>query len=485
MRSLKLIFFIFLIHNGLFGATLKVGPGKTYSSLQAAASFVQPGDTILMYQGNYSGGDYILNLQGTNSDWITIMAAPGENVVYNGGSQAFQLSDAAYLRIQGLIFEQQTANGVNIDDAGTFDTPAHHIHIENCEWRSMNASGNNDELKLSGLDYFIIKHCVFKNGAAGGSLIDMVGCHYGLFEYNYFENAGSNCIQAKGGSNQIIIRNNQFIVGGDRALNIGGSTDLQYFRPQGATYEASEIFVYANIFEGSLAPIAYVGAVHCEVVNNTIVEPGFWVVRILQETTEPGFQACGQNIFRNNIIVFGNTGKPAYNIGPNTAPETFTISNNLWFNPDNPSWSGPNSPVTETGQILNMDPLFADSLYHLEPTSPAIGKGYNVIDPVLDYFDQTYNTPRSIGAAEYQTSTGVVENDFKPEINVFPNPAHGLLNIKVNSNNNKELKIYNQNGVILWQDISKETTQLKIETWPPGVYFITLDNKTASWFIKN
>jgi len=58
-------------------------------------------------------------------------------------------------------------------------------------------SGNNDLLKLSGLDYFEIRNCEFRNGAEGGSGIDMVSCHHGIIQGNHFENLGSNSIQCK------------------------------------------------------------------------------------------------------------------------------------------------------------------------------------------------------------------------------------------------------------------------------------------------
>lgn len=380
--------------------TLEVGPGRQFDRLQATTALAKPGDTILIRGGVYSGGDIITGLKGTGLSWIVIKAAKNEQVVFRGGSNAFHLSDPEYVVIEGLIFEQQTANGVNIDDAGSFETPAHHIKIINCEWRNMNATGNNDELKMSGVDNFTIKNCRFLNGSKGGSIIDMVGCHRGLIEDNYFENGGSECVQAKGGSSDITIRGNRFYKGGQRAINIGGSTGLEFFRPIGTNYEASDIRVWSNIFIEGISPVAFVGAVRCEVVNNTIIRPEHYVVRILQETVRTEFQPCGQNIFRNNIIVLASTGQPAINIGNNTAPETFIFSNNLWYSPDFPAWTGPETPVKETGQILNHDPQFLYDQYKLKPSSPAVGKGYQTQLPENDYFGKQFKKQRAIGAVE-------------------------------------------------------------------------------------
>ena len=380
---------------------LKVGKGWDFKNVQEAALYVKPGDTILVKMGTYATTEFINNMKGTSETWITIKAELTGKTIYTLGSQAFHFLDPEYIKIEGFVFTGQTGNGVNIDDSGSPESPAHHLIIENCEWRDIGATGNNDELKISGLEDFVIKNCRFLNGSKGGSMIDMVGCHRGIIEDNLFENGGSNSIQAKGGTEDLIIRRNSFKEGGERAINIGGSTGLQYFRPLGTPFEASGIKVWSNIFVGGTVPVAFVGAVNCEVVNNTMINPGKWVVRILQENNSTGMQYCGKNIFRNNIIVFPCNNKTAINIGPNTSPGSFIFSNNLWFNPEDTSWGGPQTPVTETGQILNAEPQFSDNQYRLKATSPAIGKGYPVQMPESDYFGKHFASKRVIGAIEF------------------------------------------------------------------------------------
>jgi len=391
---------------GLGAQTLHVGAGQPYATLTAAAADAQPGDTILIHGGMYPGGIYIENLQGTADAWIHIRAVEGDTVIFQGGTNAWQLTDAAYLHIHGIIFQGQSGNGVNFDDGGTYDSPAHHILFESCVFRDMAASGNNDLLKLSGVDSFEIRHCLFLNGAAGGSGIDMVGCHDGAIRNSVFEDLGSNAIQAKGGSRNIRIQANTFRNGGARAVNLGGSTGLAFFRPIDAPYEAADLKVYSNIFMGSQAPIAFVGATGTEVVNNTIFLPGKWVLRILQESVDPGrFEPCGQNTFRNNIVYLDDQVSVTCNIGPNTAPETFTFSHNLWYHATDPNWPGPVLPVPENGQITGHDPLFESptwewSNFVLRPGSPAIGMGYPVADPEQDYLGFSFLPDRSVGAID-------------------------------------------------------------------------------------
>ena len=385
LRSRPGLRFLFLsigfgIHLSLPAMVRHVGAGQTYTSLSQAVAVTVPGDTIMIHEGNYPGGLSIANLQGTAVNRICILAAPSETVTFNGGANAWQMTDAAYILIKGITFQHQTGNGFNIDDGGSYNSPSHHIVFESCTFRDIKASGNNDLLKMSGVDFFEIKNCTFLNGAAGGSGIDLVGCHEGLISGNRFENQGSNSIQIKGGSKNIYIKANFFKNGGQRTLNLGGSTNLRFFRPADARYEAAALTVYSNIFIGSDVPIAYVGCIQTNVVNNTIYLPRKWVIRILQETVDTSrFYPCGNNSFKNNIVYRDSQVSQDCSIGPNTNPQSFSFSNNLWYHSQNPAWTGPTLPATDINCMIGKDPLFNNAAaddFTLGKASPAGGKGY-------------------------------------------------------------------------------------------------------------
>lgn len=381
LSRLSLLISIVSCHVQLSTANiLEVGVGKEYSSVANAAVDVLAGDTILVFPGNYSGSNLISELHGTEDNYIYIIGEISGNVVFQGGSLGIQLSKVSYIHIENFRFTGHTGNSLNIDDGGAEEElRSHHIRIINCHFYDMGASGNNDFLKMSGVDNFEVNDCTFLNGAAGGSGIDMVGCHNGLIHGNTFESMGSNSIQAKGGTQYISIFRNLFINGGQRTLNLGGSTGLAFFRPLDAAFEAADLDVYANIFIGSTAPVAYVGCVRVNVVNNTIVDPSNWVIRILQETVDPErFEICGNNSFVNNIIYFNNSLSAFVNIGPNTAPQSFHFSHNLWYNYITPGNSFPNLPVAEISPVIGLDPSFenaGDRDFHLRSASPAINSG--------------------------------------------------------------------------------------------------------------
>jgi len=417
IRTITFFFAFFFILNFAFAKDLHVGEGQEYPTLSAAATYALPGDAIIVHNGVYTQREDISNLNGEHENPIIIYAEEEGKVIYTGQSEAWHLSSCTHLFIYGFVFEKQTSNGVNIDDGGNFDKSTYDITIKKCVFRDMDASGNNDMLKLSGLDGFVIEECEFINGADGGSGIDMVGCHGGEFVKNKFENMGSNSIQVKGGSHNIIIVQNTFKNGGRRSLNLGGSTGLQYFRPQDAKFEAADILVRANVFIGSWAPIAYVGSTRVKVVNNTFYKPENWVFRILQETVDTSrFVACSNNIFSNNIIYFGNSIHRIVNVGPNTKPETFSFENNLWYNFEDPTFSNPNLPASESNSIIQQDPLFvnADTFnFELRLNSPAIKKGTPFfIKYQLDFKDRYIEDTCSLGAFEYN---GVFK-DFTEDI---------------------------------------------------------------------
>jgi hypothetical protein len=486
-----------LLSTSVTAETLHVGNGYPYSGLGPAISVVMPGDTILIHEGSYSGGLFFANVQGMANAWIFISAAQGETVIFDGGNNAWQFTDAAYLHVSGIIFEHQVGNGVNFDDGGSYDTPAHHVIFENCTFRDMNANGNNDLLKLSGLDDFEIRNCLFFNGASGGSGIDMVGCHDGLITGCRFENMGSNAIQAKGGTRNIRIEGNFFKNCGQRTLNLGGSTGLQFFRPFDAPYEAADLKVYSNIFIGSVAPVAFVGCINTEVVNNTLYLPENWVLRILQETVDTSrFFPCGNNTFRNNLIVLDNRVNIVCNIGPNTAAETFTLSNNLWFHTQQPAWPGPVLPVSDQNNLVNQDPLLTDADqedFTLSSASPAIGNGFTVTQPALDYTGALFDDPRSIGALEGMTTSGAEDRTGSdPNIYVFPNPVHDHLTIQMRSHSSERYAvIYSLTDEIALPRISVPpgTSVLDFDTsgFSPGVYVLRVGGPgdTMIRFIKH
>jgi polygalacturonase len=188
-----------------------------------------------------------------------------------------------------------------------------------------------------------------------------VGCHRVLITGCRFTGkegfTATVGVQTKGGSSDITIEKCHFSNGGERPLNLGGSTGLAFFRPQGAKYEAARIIVRDNVMEGSSCAAAFVGVDGAEFTGNMILFPGKWIFRMLQETKEPGFVPSRNVLVRGNRIIFRRSQVQIdVNTSPGTAPETFLFESNRWFAEDRPAASKPKLPVEEKNGVYGSDP---------------------------------------------------------------------------------------------------------------------------------
>jgi hypothetical protein len=350
--------------------------------LRSAVAAARPGDRILLAPGEYQAGIYFRNLQGRAGAPIVIAGADRNRRPTIRGSGGLQLSDIAHVELADLVLTGAASNGLNIDDGGSYETPSHHVVLRRLLVTDVGPSGNRDGIKLSGLDDFRVIDCTVERWGDGGSGIDMVGCHRGVIErctFRHGDQTGSNAVQAKGGSSDVTIRRCRFENAGSRAINIGGSTGRQFFRPLDPGYEAKDIRIEGNTFIGSQAPVAFVGVDGAVVRFNTIYRPKRWVLRILQESTGERFVPSRNGVFTDNLILFRSDElAETVNIGPNTAPETFRFARNWWYCIDNLTRSQPTLPTPERDGVIGRDPrLIAPEEGNLRPRpgSPATRYG--------------------------------------------------------------------------------------------------------------
>jgi hypothetical protein len=315
------------------------------ATLRAALARLGPGVTVRLAPGEYRGGLFVESVEGP---CVIEGADPERPPVIIGGGTALHLADANQVTLRRLVVRGATDNGINVDDGGSFDTPCVGLVVEDVRIERIGPTGNHDALKLSGLRGFTVRGCTFEGW--GGSAVDMVGCHEGTIEgcrFTGVEGCSQDTgVQCKGGTSRVTIRRCAFVNAGARAINAGGSTGLPYFRPQDADCEARALVIEGNRFEGSQAPIAFVGVDGCVVRFNTFVRPTRWVVRILQESTDARFVPCRDGRFEKNIVVFRRAElSTIVNVGPSTRPETFVFAENLWFCEDAPARSRPDLPA--------------------------------------------------------------------------------------------------------------------------------------------
>jgi hypothetical protein len=385
--------------------------GLPFATIERAARGITAGTAIAVHAGTYDGGIWLESVRGTETAPIWIGGVAGEaRPVIQGQSEGLHVANLAWVVLHDLEIRGASANGLNVDDGGDYADAqaAHHVVFQRLLIHDIGSTGNQDCLKLSGVNDYAVLDSEFATCGDGGSAIDHVGCHRGTIAHNLFRDVGSNAVQAKGGSENIEIRANHIINGGDRAFNLGGSTGFEYFRPPLSTtspnFEARSISAFANLIEGSVAAVAFVGCVDCVAANNTIIDPTRWVVRVLQETTSSGeyeFLPASGGRFVNNLVWYSRAALSTHvNVGPDTDAPSFLFSHNLWYAHDDPGRSAPTLPVTEAGSVVGQDPLFASGGYALQPGSPAVGQGDLAGASGGDFTGICYQTPPSIGAYE-------------------------------------------------------------------------------------
>lgn len=325
------------------------------TALKAAVAGLKAGTVLKIAPGDYPGGWHVTGVENLTIEALDPQSPPH----FKGAANGWQFSKCAGLTLRNVRVSGQSGNGLNLDDGGDLANPVKGITLERVHISDIGPTGNHDGIKCSGLENLTIRDCVISGW--GGQGIDFVGCHRSLITGCRFIGkegfSASAGIQLKGGTSEITVEKCRFEKAGSRPLNVGGSTGLLYFRPQGELFEAQKIVVRDNVIEGSQCAAAFVGVDGAEFTGNTLLFPEKWIFRILQETKEPGFLPCRNVLIRDNKIVFRRSQvQTDINIGSDTAPETFRFEKNRWFAEDRPEASKPRLPVPENEGSYGADP---------------------------------------------------------------------------------------------------------------------------------
>jgi hypothetical protein len=349
------------------------------AQLRTALEQLRAGSVVRIAPGRYRPGVNVRDKHGTPGQPIVIEGLdPRSPPLFEGGNEAWHLTDVSHLELRWLDCRGQQHNGINLDDGGTFDTPSHHVTFAHLQVVDIGPNGNFDAIKCSGVDHLLIRHC--RIAGWGGQAIDFVGCHHAEIAHcaitgkpGFSQHTGP---QFKGGSSDVWIHHCQLENAGMRPIQAGGSTGLDYFRPADAPYEARRIRIEDNRIAGGDCAVAFTGADECAFRHNTVVRPAKWVFRILQEQRDARFIRCGNNTFENNLIVF-ERGKVRtdVNIGPDTLPETFRFRGNHWFATDAPEKSRPELPAKEDQGVHGSDPRLDPASHQPREKLPAGQRG--------------------------------------------------------------------------------------------------------------
>lgn len=480
MTSRTLIFLLLQCSTSCL-AQVHLGPGQTYPNIQAAvgANAIQPGDTVFLHAGSYSGYQLVSDLKGANNAWIVIKRYQNDPVAISGG---WQLVRCAYLKFQHLNFEGSTTHPgrlLSIDNGGSCTTQSQFIMVDSCSFSKTTDPAASVAFKFAGVDHFEVTHCLFRDIPACEAM-SFNTCHDGVIRGNRFENCLSGG-HIKGGSSDITMERNLFIHASQApwvAYELGGDTGAQFYCPEDH-FEVKNLHFFSNIIIGGYRGLALSSARDCKIINNTFYNCGQATMRFL--TTSTLYPALFGNQVENNLFAFGAS---AYFNGGTQPANSVTFSNNLYYSILNPTFNGPywDSPALDAIKDPNPlndgsnKPMFVNGPandFHLSAGSPAIGSGKAQTEPETDFFGLPFSvTTRAIGAIEVKNSTNIhqaIENGAPDPIVIFPNPATDYVEVHT-SGGRRLIEIWNLLGLKVLE--SQSDQRIPIGHLPSGVYFL-------------
>lgn len=338
-----------------------VEPGRDWSH---AAGRAGPGDVIVLAPGVHRPA-IIDGLEGTPDRPIVIRGAgPDAPARIDAARSNFglMLRRPRHVVIQDIVITNAAGNGVNADDGAGHDAPGDpwpaDLTLRRVAVERTGPRGNTDGIKLSGLRAVRVEDCRVEGW--GGSAIDMVGCHEvsitGCTFRGLPDHDQSSGVQAKGGSRDVRVVECRFENAGQRAVNIGGSTGLPYFRPAvpadaapGTLFEAEDVIVERCVFVGGDCAVAFVNSRRGVVRRCTISGTNRWVFRLLRENNDPRFGPSEGGVVEGCLVIWpGPPPRSFVNVGPGTSPDTFRFGTNLWW------WAG--AEGRDADRLLNSLP---------------------------------------------------------------------------------------------------------------------------------
>ncbi|MBI3511646.1 MAG: T9SS type A sorting domain-containing protein [Bacteroidetes bacterium] len=108
-----------------------------------------------------------------------------------------------------------------------------------------------------------------------------------------------------------------------------------------------------------------------------------------------------------------------------------------------------------------------------------VGGYFNCSSVSFDNITQTnteFNNTSDAFLARLSSPTGVNENNFSPDFNIYPNPSSGIFNLHTDFSGAYDVKIYNSLGEIVFakENISGNDLPIDLQDESNGIYFLNI-----------
>lgn len=378
----------------------------TPMTLARALTRVNPGDTIELLGGTYTGG-HSISRPGTANAWITLKPYGSDKVVIDGTGRSvamyFYRDDAAplYWVMQGLEVRGGESYVVKIDNPQV-RLIGNNLHSSKADIVKLVAGAD---------DVWIYKNEIHHNIAADGANaqgVDIVGADRTWVAYNYVHDIPSIALYAKGNSRNTVFENNRVENIYQRGIMLGQSTDAGLLVD--GRYESYDGIIRNNAIVNTRGPcLATASSWNVKIHNNSCYDAGseFNAAIFVSNESELGQGGMHVEIVNNIVVRSSAGGRPMLMLGPDAMADMSTLrvdANMYWvaggaapsFSWARASgwWSGNFADWRAlTGQDMQsrvLDPRYADTArLTLSAASPAIDALPTVTCAAKDYADNT------------------------------------------------------------------------------------------------
>jgi MYXO-CTERM domain-containing protein len=315
---------VFFLHAGA-ALALDADP----SSYEALLPTLQPGDTLNLAPGTYTGGLNITGLNGTEAAPIVVAGPPGGGAIFEGNAccNTVEITDSSHVVIRGITVDGMGIDGVfGVSAKGSSANTVHHITVEDCVFVGQNASQQTVGISTKTPTFgWIIRRNVIDGAGTG---LYLGNSNYeepftgGVIEYNLIKDTIGYDMQIKNqnpwpdhpalpaGDAKTIIRHNVFIKNDQPSPDGVRPNLLVGAPPPSGTGSGSSVEIYGNFFfhnsqdEGLIQATGLV-SIH----DNVFVDASDEAILL---TAHDGFALRRAHVYSNTIygasrgIVFGS-----------------------------------------------------------------------------------------------------------------------------------------------------------------------------------